>query len=98
MPKHIKPAPGTWKEILLHLDLPGWTLLLTSVVCFTLAMQWGGLEKLWNNGSVIATLALWVALTISFVAVEWFQGEYAIIPLRMLADRITWSNLLYAFM
>jgi MFS family permease len=39
MLKHIKPAPATWKEILLHLDLPGWTLLLTSVICFTLALQ-----------------------------------------------------------
>jgi MFS family permease len=98
MPKHIKPAPATWKEILLHLDLPGWSLLFTSVICFTLALQWGGLEKLWSNGSVIATLTLWIALTIAFVIVEWFQGEYAIMPLKMLAGRITWSNLLYAFM
>ncbi|KAF7516842.1 hypothetical protein PCG10_001744 [Penicillium crustosum] len=97
MPKHIKPAPATWKEILLHLDLPGWSLLFTSVICFTLALQWGGLEKLWRNGSVITTLTLWVALTIAFVVVEWFQGEYAIMPLKMLAGRITWSNLLYAF-
>jgi hypothetical protein len=98
MPKHIKPAPATWKEILLHLDLPGWSLLFTSVICFTLALQWGGLEKLWSNGSVIATLTLWIALTIAFVIVEWFQGEYAIMPLKLLAGRITWSNLLYAFM
>ncbi|KAK5807057.1 hypothetical protein VI817_001315 [Penicillium citrinum] len=97
MPKHIKPTPATWKEILLHLDLPGWSLLFTSVICLTLALQWGGLEKPWSDGSVIATLTVWVALTIAFVVVEWFQGDYAIMPLKMLAGRITWSNLLYAF-
>ncbi|CAI7654489.1 unnamed protein product [Penicillium pancosmium] len=62
MPKHIKPAFATWKEILLHLDLPGWTLLFTSVICFSLALQWGDLEKPGSDGSVITTLALWVAL------------------------------------
>ncbi|KAJ6083574.1 hypothetical protein N7467_007709 [Penicillium canescens] len=97
MPKHIKPTPASWKEILLHLDLPGWSLLFASIICFTLALQWGGMEKPWSNGSVIATLTVWVALTIAFVVVEWFQGEYAIMPLKMLAGRITWSHLLYAF-
>ncbi|KAH8429264.1 MDR family MFS transporter [Aspergillus melleus] len=97
MPKHIKPTPATWKEILLHLDLPGWTLLLTSIVCFLLAMEWGGLGKPWSDGSVIATLVVWVILTSAFFVIEWFQGKYAIMPLRMLKPRITWSNLLYAW-
>ncbi|KAJ6125185.1 hypothetical protein N7471_012502 [Penicillium samsonianum] len=97
MPKHIKPTPASWKEILLHLDLPGWCVLFVSVICLTLALEWGGMGKPWSNGSVIATLTVWVALTIAFVVVEWFQGEYAIMPLKMLSARITWSQLLYAF-
>lgn len=98
MPKHIKPTPATWKEILLHLDLPGWSLLFISIICLTLALEWGGMGKPWSNGSVIATLIVWVVLTIAFVVVEWFQGEYALMPLKMLSARITWSQLLYAFM
>ncbi|GMF78050.1 unnamed protein product [Aspergillus oryzae] len=70
MPKHIKPTPATWTKILLHLDLPGWTLLFTSVICFLLAMEWGGLAKEWSDGAVIATLTLWVVLSLAFVAVE----------------------------
>jgi hypothetical protein len=61
-------------------------------------MEWGGLAKQWSDGAVIATLALWVALSIAFVAIEWFQGEYAIMPLRMLKPRPFWSHLLYAWM
>ncbi|KAJ5782464.1 hypothetical protein N7457_004238 [Penicillium paradoxum] len=45
MPEHVKPVPATWKVILLHLDLPGFALLLTSVVLFTQAMQWGDKPK-----------------------------------------------------
>ncbi|KAL4987322.1 major facilitator superfamily domain-containing protein [Aspergillus falconensis] len=97
MPKHIKPTPATWTEIIRHLDLPGWTLLFTSVICFLLAMEWGGLAKKWSDGAVIATLTLWVALSIAFVVVEWFQGDYAIMPLRMLKPRTFWSHLLYAW-
>jgi MFS transporter, DHA2 family, glioxin efflux transporter len=48
VPKHIKPAPATWKEILLHLDFPGFSLILTALICYTLALQWGGLTKAWR--------------------------------------------------
>ncbi|KAJ7241353.1 putative MFS transporter [Mycena haematopus] len=96
VPKHITPASATWKEILLQLDLPGFSLLLASLVSFTLALQWGGQSKPWNDGSVIATLVMFVVLTIAFVVTEWLQGAYAMVPLRLLKPRITWTNALYA--
>ncbi|MCJ1399410.1 hypothetical protein MMC11_002612 [Xylographa trunciseda] len=97
IPKHIKPVPATWKEIILQLDLLGFSLLLTSLVCFTLALQWGGQTKPWSDGSVIATLVMWVVLTIAFFINEWLQGSYAMVPLSLLAPRITWTNALYGF-
>lgn len=98
VPKHIKPAPATWKEIILQLDLPGFSLLLASLVCLTLALQWGGQTKAWSEGPVIATLVLWVSFTLIFVIVEWLQGLRAIIPLELLKPRITWANALYCYM
>lgn len=98
VPKHIKPAPATWKEIILQLDLPGFTSLLVALVCFTLALQWGGLIKPWSDGSVIATLVLWIAFGVLFVIVEWRQEERAMMPLRLLKSRVTWGNALYNFM
>lgn len=98
VPKHIKPTPGTWKEILLHLDIPGFSILLTSLVCFTLAMQWGGLTKAWSNGSVIATLVMFGVLTIAFFVVQSLSGSYASTPFRLLLSRRTFFNCLYAFM
>lgn len=98
VPKHIKPVPATWFEILRQLDLPGFVLLLCSLICFILALQWGGQSKPWSDSSVIATLTLWVALTIAFFLVEWIQGEYAMVPLALLKPRLVWTNATYGWM
>ncbi|KAH9843464.1 MFS Mycotoxin efflux transport protein (either gliotoxin or aflatoxin) [Teratosphaeria destructans] len=97
MPKHAKPSPASAKEILLHLDFPGFTFLLASLVCLALALQRGGQTSSWSDGSTIATLVLWIVFTIIFVAIEYFQGGKAIVPLRLLRPRLTWTNSLYTF-
>jgi MFS family permease len=98
VPKHIEPVPATWNEIVLQLDLPAFTLVLCSLICLTFALQWGGQAKSWSDGSVIATLVLWILCSIAFVVVEWFQGPRAMVPLRLLKPRQTWANGLYLFM
>lgn len=98
VPKHIKPAPATWKEIILQIDVPGFSILFISLICFTLALQWGGQTKAWNEGSVIATLTLAAFLTILFFITEWLQGPRAMVPLRLLKPRMTWTNALYCYM
>ncbi|KAF2122085.1 major facilitator superfamily domain-containing protein [Lophiotrema nucula] len=98
VPRHIKPTPATWKEITLQLDLPGLSLIVASLVCFILALQWGGQSKTWGNGSVIATLVLWIVLSIMFVIVERLQGERAMIPWRLMKPRATWANVIWSFL
>ena len=98
IPKHIKPMPATWKEIFFQLDLPGFSVLLSSLICFTLALQWGGQTKPWEDSSVIATLVVWVMLTIAFIAVQWFEDDYAMVPLSLLRPRLIWTNALYGYM
>lgn len=98
VPEHIKPAEATWVEIILQLDIPGFSLLLASLVCYILALQWGGQSKDWNDGTVIATLVLWIVFKILFVVVEYFQGVRAMVPLRLLKPRITWANALYCYL
>ncbi|CAI7566499.1 unnamed protein product [Penicillium viridicatum] len=95
IPKHIKKVPATWQEIILALDLPGFCLLLVSLICLTLVLQWGGQSKAWNDGSVIATLVMWIVLSIGFLVTEWLQGHRAMVPFSILKRRITWSNALF---
>ena len=98
VPKHIKPVPATWKEIILQLDVPGFSLVLAALVCFTLALEWGGQSKAWNDGPVIVTLVLWICFGIMFVGLEWLQGSQAMVPPRLLKPRVVWANALYNFM
>lgn len=98
IPKHAKPTPATWKEILLHLDIPGFAFLLDSVVCLALALQQGGQTQAWSAGSTIALLVLWPVFTIIFFVIEKLQGELAMVPLRLLRPRVTWANALYCYL
>jgi MFS family permease len=98
VPKHGMPVEAGWRELVLQLDLPGFTILLASLVCLDLALQWGGQTKAWSDGSVIATLVLWTVLTAVFAIVEGFQGARAMMPLRMLKPRLVWANALFSFM
>ncbi|KAL9082713.1 MAG: hypothetical protein Q9165_008812 [Trypethelium subeluteriae] len=99
IPKHVKPPQATWKEILLQLDFPAFAFLLGSLVCFALALQQGGQTKqAWNAGSTIALLVLWPCFTIAFVIIERFQGARAIVPLKILKPRLTWTNALFAYL
>jgi MFS family permease len=98
VPRHVMPPAASWLEILRQLDLPGFSVLLASLICFILALQWGGQTKPWSDGSVIATLVLWIGLTIGFVVIEWFQGDYAMVPLDLLKPRLVWTNALYGWM
>ena len=73
-------------------------LLPTSLVCFTLALEWGGQSRPWNDGSVIATLVIWITLTIAWVVVEWVQDAYAMVHLAFMRSRMTWPSALYSLM
>ncbi|KAL1874403.1 hypothetical protein VTK73DRAFT_329 [Phialemonium thermophilum] len=97
VPNHIKPTPATWKEIVSHLDFSGLIILAASLVSYTLALEWGGLTKTWSDGTVIATLAVFVALTFAFFTNEWLLGRRAMIPLHLLKSRMTWASCLYAW-
>ncbi|CAI6289508.1 unnamed protein product [Periconia digitata] len=107
MPKTVKPVPATWRQILRHLDFPGFVLLLSSLICYCLASQWGGISKPWSlcileygsdsDGSVVALMVTFGVLTIVFFACQYFQGHYAMIPLEFFKPRTIWSQTVFIF-
>jgi hypothetical protein len=77
----------TLKEFILNVDIPGILLLLGSLVCFFLALEWGGATKAWGSSDVIGVLVGTVVLLIAFAVVEWRSGEKALLVPRILKDR-----------
>ncbi|KAF7889729.1 uncharacterized protein EAF02_002144 [Botrytis sinoallii] len=91
VPDAVKPAEATLKEKLLQMDIPGFLFITASIVCYLLALQWGGAIKRWSNSDVIGTLVGFALFLVLFGLIEWYQGERALL-LRSIFRNPTISN------
>ncbi|KAK7697218.1 hypothetical protein SLS64_013775 [Diaporthe eres] len=54
-PKHAKNhSKMGFTETIINFDIAGLVLLLCSLICFFLALQWGGVSRQWSSGTIIA--------------------------------------------
>ncbi|CAK4032105.1 major facilitator superfamily transporter [Lecanosticta acicola] len=86
-PAHASPVKTTWKEKLRQIDLLGASLLLCSIICLVLSLQWAGQTKSWSDPDVIGTLVGFASLLITFIAYEWWIGERAALNIRILTHK-----------
>lgn len=87
-PKPTAPLPqATLKEKLLQLDLLGTTLAVASIVCYFLALEWGGVTKAWGSADVVGTIIGSILLAIAFGVVQCILDQRASIIPRILAQR-----------
>ena len=61
------------------MDPLGSFTIMAAVICFLLALQWGGVTKPWSDPSVIGTFFGFGLLLIIFGLVEWFKGDRALL-------------------
>ena len=90
-PEAFKPVKATMKEKLLQMDFIGSFLIMAAVVCFVLALQYGGITRPWSDKTVIGLLVGFGLIIIVFCINEWYQGERALIQKRLLRMRILWT-------
>ncbi|THC87276.1 hypothetical protein EYZ11_013275 [Aspergillus tanneri] len=96
-PNGAKPVKASLKEKVLNMDLVGVTLLMCLIICFILALQYGGQTKAWNSSDVIGLLIGFVAILIALVIWEYRQGERAMLVGRLLKRRSLWAPSTYMF-
>ncbi|KAI0857695.1 MFS general substrate transporter [Xylaria cubensis] len=96
-PATTATAFTSFRDLLQTLDLPGLITLMPAVVTLLLALQWGGIDYPWSNGRIIALLVLSGVLAIAFVAIELWQGEKAVLPSRIFAQRSVSYASFYGF-
>ncbi|KAL9083280.1 MAG: hypothetical protein Q9165_008586 [Trypethelium subeluteriae] len=94
-PDHAKPVRATRREKLLQMDFVGTFLLLSSVICFLLAMQWGGVDKSWSSSDVIGTLIGAGLIFLVWILVEIQLGERAALNIRLLKSRTIQFQMLH---
>ncbi|KAF2117287.1 putative efflux pump antibiotic resistance protein [Lophiotrema nucula] len=96
-PKAAAPTPASTREKLLQMDIPGVILICAAIVCFTLALRWGGVEKTWKSSQVIGTLVATAIFLIAFVVDQWYQGERALIMPSFLKNRVLLVGAIFEF-
>jgi len=96
-PSGAKPVKSTWKEKLLNMDLVGVAMTMCAIVCFILALEYGGQTKPWSSSVVIGLLVGFVAILVALAAWEYYQGEHAMIVWRLLKKRTVWAGAIYMF-
>nr|POF21051.1 mfs gliotoxin efflux transporter glia [Quercus suber] len=79
------------------MDLVGMVLILGSVICVLLALQWGGATKPWSSSPVIGTLVGFVVITIALIGWEIYLGERAALNIRLLKNRTMALLMAYQF-
>ncbi len=97
-PPAAKPVPATWREKFLQADPVGVGLIMGALVCYSLAMQYGGQARAWNSSQVIGLLVGFVHIAAVFAVWEWYSGERATIPFRLLRQRHVHLSSAYAFL
>jgi hypothetical protein len=96
-PPAARPVKATLREKFLQMDLLGTFTIMAAVVCFLLAIQWGGVKKPWSDPDVIGTLVGFGILVLIFIAIEWRTGERALIQPHFFKDRNILVMCVYAF-
>lgn len=76
-----------WKNRVMDFDPAGTLVFLPMIICLLLALQWGGSTYPWSNGRVIALFVVFGVLCAIFVSIQFYVGERATIPPRIIKQR-----------
>jgi len=82
---------------ILTIDFVGTILCLGMVCSLLLPLQWGGNTKPWNDKTVIGLFVAFGVLLALFIAWEWYRGDHAILPLKLLKRRTQIGTCLESF-
>ncbi|KAH8808033.1 major facilitator superfamily domain-containing protein [Xylogone sp. PMI_703] len=96
-PSAAVPVKAPFREKILQMDPIGTGIIIPAVVCFILALQWGGQSASWHSGKVVATLVVFGVLMVVFCINEYFQGEHAIVVPRLMKNRVVAVGMIYVF-
>lgn len=72
---------------LARLDIPGTLMVIPSVVCLIVALQSGGVKYRWNDSDIVALLVAFGVLFLAFAGWQYYQGDKATIPPRIIKNR-----------
>lgn len=92
-----KAIKASWKETILQMDLFAIVLTMAGIVCFILALQYGGTTHPWKSSVVIGLLVGFVLIMGALWVWEVYQAEYAMLTPRLVKQRFVWAPSVFQF-
>jgi MFS transporter, DHA2 family, glioxin efflux transporter len=85
IPSEAKPVEASRKEKFLQMDFLGAVFVMSLIVSYILALEYGGQTKAWGSSVVIGLLVGSFAIFVTFVVWEIYQGERAMVVPRIVS-------------
>jgi hypothetical protein len=80
----------------MQLDIIGTLILIPTVICLLLALQWGGNQYAWNSSRIIGLFVGFGLLTIIFITSQLYLGDKGILPPRLFRNRNVLPAMMFA--
>jgi MFS family permease len=80
-----------------QLDLASMAIFVPSIVCFILALQWGGSRYPWSSWRIILLFVIFFCLMVAFAGLQWRNGDDATVPPKVFLTRTVCFGALYSF-
>lgn len=85
----------TYLQLIRKFNPIGAIILLVSVVCLLLALQWGGGTGDWQEPRVIASISVFAVTWIIWCIMQYIQGDEATLPWKVAKQRSVLGATLY---
>ena len=90
---HQRPS---LRQQIIQLDPLGTLVFLPGIVCFLIALQWGGVQYAWSNGRIIALFVVAGVLILTFIGLQIWGQENATVPPRIIKRRSISAGTVYS--
>jgi MFS family permease len=96
-PESKKASNQSWKEKFARIDFLGASVLIGSVTCLLLALQWGGTRYSWTSARIVTLLVIFGISFVCFIGIQIWKKDNAMLPERIFKQRTVIASTLYRF-
>jgi MFS family permease len=96
-PKRAIQNSVGFSERLKEFDPFGTVVFIPAVICLLLALEWGGTKYSFANGRIIALFVIFGILVIAFIGIQFWKGDTATVPPRIMNQRTMIGGSLFIF-
>jgi len=96
-PAAAKPVDIPFGEKMLQMDPLGVAMVMGGIICYILALQYGGQTHVWGSSLVIGLIIGFVVIFAAFGVWEYMQGDRAMVPGRLIKQRTNLVSCVYWF-